>query len=65
MRLMLSPLTIHYLFTVLVELECHLSFMVSITTDGDTFVSDCILVNLDEPANYKEAMTGPEVPKWK
>ncbi|KAI3791050.1 hypothetical protein L2E82_04605 [Cichorium intybus] len=36
-----------------------------ITTDGDTFVSDRTLINLDEPANYREAVAGPESTKWK
>ncbi|KAI3751332.1 hypothetical protein L2E82_22401 [Cichorium intybus] len=36
-----------------------------ITTDGDTFVSDRTLTNLDEPANYREAVAGPESAKWK
>ncbi|KAI3790952.1 hypothetical protein L2E82_04411 [Cichorium intybus] len=36
-----------------------------ITTDGDTFVSDRTLINLDEPANYREAVAGPESAKWK
>ncbi|KAI3778460.1 hypothetical protein L2E82_07787 [Cichorium intybus] len=36
-----------------------------ITTDGDTFVSDRTLINLDEPANYQEAVVGPESAKWK
>ena len=36
-----------------------------ITSDGDTFISDRTLVNLDEPVSYKEAMTGPEASKWK
>ncbi|NWD34177.1 hypothetical protein HX793_30735, partial [Pseudomonas reactans] len=36
-----------------------------ITTDGDTFVSDRTLINLDEPANYQEAVAGPESAKWK
>ncbi|KAI3766856.1 hypothetical protein L2E82_16931 [Cichorium intybus] len=36
-----------------------------ITTDGDTFVSDHTLTNLDEPANYCEAVAGPESAKWK
>ncbi|KAI3509033.1 hypothetical protein L1887_24056 [Cichorium endivia] len=36
-----------------------------ITTDGDTLVSDRTLVNLDEPASYKEAVAGPEAAKWK
>ncbi|KAI3768840.1 hypothetical protein L2E82_19676 [Cichorium intybus] len=29
-----------------------------ITTDRDTFVSDRTLINLDEPANYREAVAG-------
>ena len=29
------------------------------------FISDCTLVNLDELANYKEAMAGLESAKWK
>ncbi|CAH1444119.1 unnamed protein product [Lactuca virosa] len=36
-----------------------------ITTEGDTFISDSTLVNLDEPNSYKEAMAGPESAKWK
>ena len=36
-----------------------------ITTEGDTFISDSTLVNLDEPSSYKEAMAGPESAKWK
>ncbi|KAI3524132.1 hypothetical protein L1887_02784 [Cichorium endivia] len=36
-----------------------------ITTDGDTFVSDRTLTNLDELANYREAVAGPEFAKWK
>ena len=36
-----------------------------ITSDGDTFISDSTLINLDEPKNYKEAMAGPESSKWK
>ena len=36
-----------------------------ITFDGDTFISDRTLVNLDEPTNYKETMTGPEAVKQK
>ncbi|KAI3499715.1 hypothetical protein L1887_35524 [Cichorium endivia] len=36
-----------------------------ITTDGDTFVSDRTLINLDEPANYREAVAGPESAQWK
>ncbi|KAI3504355.1 hypothetical protein L1887_32956 [Cichorium endivia] len=36
-----------------------------ITTDGDTFVSDRTLTNLDEPADYHEAVAGPESAKWK
>ncbi|KAI3780416.1 hypothetical protein L2E82_10397 [Cichorium intybus] len=36
-----------------------------ITTDGDTFVSDRILTNLDEPANYREAVAVPESATWK
>ncbi|KAI3723297.1 hypothetical protein L2E82_34775 [Cichorium intybus] len=36
-----------------------------ITSDGDTFVSDRTLINLDEPANYQEAVAGPESAKWK
>ena len=36
-----------------------------LTTDGDTFIIDSTLVNLDEPSNYKEAMAGPVVAKWK
>ena len=34
-----------------------------ITSDGDTFVSDRTLINLDEPANYQEAVAGPEFAK--
>ena len=36
-----------------------------IAAEGDTFIIDSTLVNLDEPANYKEAMAGPESAKWK
>ncbi|KAI3689133.1 hypothetical protein L2E82_47082 [Cichorium intybus] len=36
-----------------------------ITSDGDTFVSDRTLINLDELANYQEAVAGPESAKWK
>ncbi|KAJ9561425.1 hypothetical protein OSB04_006585 [Centaurea solstitialis] len=36
-----------------------------ITAEGDTLISDSTLVNLDEPASYKEAMEGPEAAKWK
>ena len=36
-----------------------------ITTEGDTYISDGTLVNLDEPNSYKEAMAGPESAKWK
>ena len=36
-----------------------------ITTEGDTFISDSTMVNLDEANNYKEAMAGPESAKWK
>ncbi|KAJ9544124.1 hypothetical protein OSB04_023831 [Centaurea solstitialis] len=36
-----------------------------ITVEGDTLISDSTLVNLDEPASYKEAMEGPEAAKWK
>ncbi|KAI3709538.1 hypothetical protein L2E82_39300 [Cichorium intybus] len=36
-----------------------------ITSDGDTFVSDRTLINLDEPANYQEAVAGLESAKWK
>ncbi|KAI3767846.1 hypothetical protein L2E82_18275 [Cichorium intybus] len=36
-----------------------------IITDGDTFVSDRTLVNLDGPASYKEAVAGLEAAKWK
>ena len=36
-----------------------------INTDGDTFISDSILVNQYEPSNYKEAMAGPVSAKWK
>ncbi|CAH1418453.1 unnamed protein product [Lactuca virosa] len=36
-----------------------------ITGEGDTFISDSTLLNLDEPNNYKEAMAGPESAKWK
>lgn len=35
-----------------------------ITAYGDTFVSDRTLVNLDELANYNDAMAGPEAAKW-
>jgi len=36
-----------------------------ITAGGDTLIGDKTLVNLDEPASYKEAMTGPEAAQWK
>ncbi|KAJ9554596.1 hypothetical protein OSB04_018641 [Centaurea solstitialis] len=36
-----------------------------ITAEGDTLISDNTLVNLDEPASYKEAMEDPEAAKWK
>jgi transposase InsO family protein len=36
-----------------------------ITVDGEELLSDRTLVNLDEPANYTEAMAGPEAAKWK
>ncbi|KAI3780137.1 hypothetical protein L2E82_10077 [Cichorium intybus] len=36
-----------------------------ITSDGDTLVSDRTLTNMDEPANYREAVAGPESAKWK
>ena len=36
-----------------------------IAKDGDTFISDNRLVNLEEPTNYKEAMVCPKVAKWK
>ena len=36
-----------------------------ITTEGDTYISDGTLINLDEPNSYKEAMAGPESAKWK
>ena len=36
-----------------------------ISMDGDAFISDSTLVNLDEPFNYKEATAGPESTKWK
>ncbi|KAI3700114.1 hypothetical protein L2E82_44731 [Cichorium intybus] len=36
-----------------------------ITTEADTFVSDRTLTNLDKPANYHEAVAGPESAKWK
>lgn len=36
-----------------------------ITSDGDTFINDQTLVNLDEPTNYKEVMADPEVAKKK
>ena len=36
-----------------------------ITSDGDEFISDQTLVNLDETADYREAMTGSEAAKWK
>ena len=35
-----------------------------ITAEGDSFISDRTLINLDEPANYKEAMAGPEAVQW-
>ena len=36
-----------------------------ITTEGTTLISDQTLVNLEEPASYKEAMASPEAAKWK
>ena len=36
-----------------------------ITTNCDTFINDSKLVNLDEPANYKDGMSGPELAKLK
>ena len=36
-----------------------------ITAGGDTLIGDKTLVNLDEPASYKEAMAGPEAAQWK
>nr|KAJ0205032.1 hypothetical protein LSAT_V11C500233370 [Lactuca sativa] len=36
-----------------------------ITTEGDTYISDGTLINIDEPNSYKEAMAGPESAKWK
>ena len=36
-----------------------------ITTEGDTYISDGTLVNLDEPNSYKEAMVRPKSAKWK
>ncbi|KAI3513141.1 hypothetical protein L1887_20467 [Cichorium endivia] len=36
-----------------------------INSDGDTLVSDRTLINSDEPANYREAVAGPESAKWK
>ena len=36
-----------------------------ITSEGDTFISDSTLINLDEPNNYKEAMAGLVSAKWK
>ncbi|KAI3780168.1 hypothetical protein L2E82_10129 [Cichorium intybus] len=55
-----------YLLGVPVGLACHLSFYgFHITSDGDTFISDRTLINLDEPANYQEAVAGPESAKWK
>lgn len=43
----------------------HVLYGFHITTNGDTFISDSTLVDLDAPANYKEAMAGPKVAKWK
>ena len=36
-----------------------------ITVEGDELLSDRSLIDLDEPANYSEAMAGPESAKWK
>lgn len=36
-----------------------------ITVEGDIFIGDVTMENLDEPANYKEALSGPEAAKWK
>ena len=36
-----------------------------ITTEGDTYISDGTLINLDEPNSYKEVMAGSESTKWK
>ena len=33
--------------------------------NGDRFINDNILVNLDKPTNHKEAMADPEAAKWK
>ena len=33
--------------------------------EGDTFIIDSTLVNLDEPTNYKEVMASIESAKWK
>ena len=35
-----------------------------IIIDGYMFINDNTLVNLDEPANYKEAMAGPKAAIW-
>ena len=35
-----------------------------ITVEGDTFISDSTLINLDEPNNYKEAIPGPKFVEW-
>ena len=34
-----------------------------ITIDGDTFVIDRTLINLDDLASYKEALVGPKAMK--
>nr|KAJ0197947.1 hypothetical protein LSAT_V11C700362840 [Lactuca sativa] len=36
-----------------------------ITSEGDTYISDSTIINLNEPNNYQEAMAGPESAKWK
>ena len=45
------------------SLEIYYGF--HITKEGDTLVNDKTYDSADEPSNYKEAMEGPEVAKWK
>lgn len=33
--------------------------------EGNAFISDSTLINLDDPYNFKEAMAGPGSAKWK
>ena len=35
------------------------------STKGDILISDRMLVDMDKPSNYKEAMVGPKATKWK